>query len=258
MSHDHLDEIRINTSPTRSDDDRQLREEASAANASKLIILFALCLAGLFIGFVLFDGYLSRPASRTPRTANREPVRYAVLEDEIVNGGRLRDVAVRINHSISENDMKAIAKDVLAEDGNPGTLSIFFLLPAMEIGKGAWGRALFRPDLRVEIFDMTEEDEVGFRKPVRARGRVIGTWLWVLSSTTRSRTISEDNGKFYLTQRFKDGRQAEEPLVELVPGRKYARASDHHGDYMVIDNQGRLQLWDPEGRHDTLQRLGPD
>ena len=128
----------------------------------------------------------------------------------------------------------------------------------MEIGKGAWGRALFKPDLRVEIFDVSVEDEVEFRKPVRARGRVIGTWLWVLPTWSRTRTISEDNGEFYLTQRFKDGRQGEELLVELVPGRKYARASDRHGDYMLIDNEGRLQLWDPEGRFDTLQRLGPD
>ena len=96
MSHDHLDDIRINTSPTRSDDDRRLREEASAANASKLIILFALCLAGLFIGFVLFDGYLSRPASRTPRTASREPVRYTLVQDDVVNSPWHKSISVSL------------------------------------------------------------------------------------------------------------------------------------------------------------------
>jgi hypothetical protein len=258
MSHDRLEDIRINVSSTRSDERLRRGEGASEWSTAKPIVIFASCLALLFIAFVLIDGCVSRLGSGTAKPAKNEAVRYAIVEDKVVNGGRLRDVAVRIKRAVSENDMKAIAKDVLAHGGNPGTLSIFFLLPEMEIGKGAWGRALFKPDLRVEIFDMTEDNEAELRKPVRARGRVIGSWLWVLPSSTRSRTISEDNGNFYLTQRFADGSQGEEPLVELAPGRKYARASDTHGDYMLIDNQGRLQLWDSEGRIDTLQRLGPD
>ena len=49
MSRERLEDINLDTSSTRSDDVRRLQVAAPEENAAKPIILFAACLAGLFI-----------------------------------------------------------------------------------------------------------------------------------------------------------------------------------------------------------------
>lgn len=251
MANNEHDEIRIDTSASGTPSD------ASPGKHLAGVVYLVIGLALVFVVIVLVDQFFGSSSTRPSKLEASVAVPYTVLQDRTVNGGELREVLVRIKRALPEGDVKAIAHEVRRSKGNPGKLSIGFLLPAMEVGKGAWARALFKPDLEVTIFDISVADDAAFRKPVRARGRIIGTWLWVLPSSSRTRTISEENGVYYLTQRFADGDQGEERLVEMEPNRKYARVGDRRGDYMLINGKGQLELWDPEGRIDTLERVGP-
>ena len=191
-----------------------------------------------------------------------EPVKpadsYEVISDKNVNAGQLREVWVRIEKPISEIALRKIAARVKATDrkGHPKT-SIAFLLPAMEVNKGAWARAVFRPKLEVTIFGASVEEHDALLNQKEPGGNSVGTWLRVLpGGSTHTITISKsDDGTLTATYSYPDGASWTKGVVEIERGRKYRKSEAQFGEFQVIDAEGNLELWDEQGRIETLKRV---
>jgi hypothetical protein len=183
---------------------------------------------------------------------------YEVISDKSVNAGQLREVWVRIEKPIPEVALRKIATRVKATDrkGHPKT-SIAFLLPAMEMNKGSWARAVFRPKLEVTIFGASVEEHDALLNRKEPGGNSVGTWLRVLpGGSTHTITISKsDDGTLTATYSYPDGASRAEEVVEIDRGRKYRKAKAQFGEFQVINAEGDLELWDEQGRIETLQRV---
>jgi len=213
---------------------------------NRIHCIVAVCTLGVFAG-AAYGAEPGKPADS-----------YEVISDKSVNAGQLREVWVRIEKPISEIALRKIAARVKATDrkGHPKT-SIAFLLPAMEVNKGSWARAVFRPKLEVTIFGASVEEHDALLKQKEPGGNSVGTWLRVLpGGPTHTITISEsDDGTLTATYSYPDGASRAEEVVEIDRGRKYRKAKAQFGEFQVINAEGDLELWDEQGRIETLKRV---
>lgn len=213
---------------------------------NRIRCIVAVCSLGIFAG----AAYGAEPGKRGDA--------YEVISDNSVNAGQLREVWVRIEKPISEIALRKIAARVKATDrkGHPKT-SIAFLLPAMEVNKGSWARAVFRPKLEVTIFGATVEEHDALLNRKEPGGNSVGTWLRVLpGGSTHTITISKsDDGTLTATYSYPDGASRAEEVVEIDRGRKYRKAKSQFGEFQVINAEGDLELWDEQGRIETLKKV---
>ena len=82
------------------------------------------------------------------------PAYSIISDDEFGIRKEKREVAVRLEEPATEAELTAIAHKIKGEKRKSYEwTNILYLLPDMELGDGAWARALFNPDLEVRIFD---------------------------------------------------------------------------------------------------------
>jgi hypothetical protein len=183
---------------------------------------------------------------------------FEVISDRSVNAGQLREVWVRIEKPVPESAVREIAQQVKAADRkrHPKT-SVMFLLPAMEVNKGAWARAVFRPKLEVRILGASVPEHEALAAQKDPPGDSVGTWLRVLpGGSTHTVTISKsDDGTLTATYSYPDGASWAEEVVQIDRGRKYRKAKAQFGEFQVINDEGDLELWDEQGRIETLKKV---
>lgn len=171
-------------------------------------------------------------------------VTFVTLEDQPINGGSIRDVTVRIEEPISEDDLRALAKRIKADSRNtyPKT-SIFFLLPGQEPGKGAWARAIFAPELKITILGGAKDTKRALEQVPLPSGEVIGDWyLDAPGSSSHRITLFRRDGKTFMQKAFGDGSSGEYEVVPLG-GHRYQMAENPHGDWIAINERGNLDFY---------------
>jgi hypothetical protein len=218
-------------------------------NGNALLRISLLCFACVGIGTAC-----SKPA----RKAKAGTPAYQIVSDKSVNAGQLREVWVRIAEPISESAVRKVAQHVKSKGATkaPKT-SVSFLLPSMEVGKGAWARAVFRPELDVKIIGPTvAEYKAAMATRNQPVGQVVGKWLWPLpGGLTRTITIIEQkNGEIVVAYAMDGSEGYVDELVEVEPRRKYQKQRARFGEFQVIADDGRLELWDENGLIETLAR----
>lgn len=179
---------------------------------------------------------------------------YEVIQDKVINAGAIRDVLVRIPEPISENDVRRIAAEVEASSKKkyPKT-SIFFLLPGMEPNKGAWARALFRPDLQVTIIGAPVEEKKKIDAAPLPQGTIIGEWYYDAPMLSHRITFLCRGEKVFMAKTFSDGSAGEEEILFLGQ-RKFSRKNDKRGEWMEVNSRGDLDFYDQQGRADSASR----
>ena len=236
----------------------QPAKQASAVGCLLLMVLAGGCLTALSLvgkqGKQIAGRNVQRVAELTGD--DRDAAQYRVISDESVNGGRLREVIVRIEKPVSEQIIGSIAKLVRSQDArhHPKT-SIFFLLPTMEPGKGAWARAVFQPELEVTIIGMTVQEYALAVSPRLRDHAVIGKWLRHLPNQVIA-FMEKPDGTLVASYEAPSGEGYTHEIEQLSPGRKFRRKNFKTSDFQVINTEGNLELWDEHGLIETLQRVG--
>ncbi len=211
------------------------------------LVFLATCTAGLVAAHALGE---------EPRKAAKTVPSYEIISDDSVNAGQLRDVWVRIAKPLSEADVRRIAARVKAMDRkkHPKT-SIAFLLPAMEKNKGAWARAVYRPQLEVMILGLDEAEHAALVGRGGQKENTVGRWLRSLPSSSYTITITmAADGSAVATHTYPNGDKQTYELEELTPRRKYRRKDAQFGEFQLINGEGNLELWDDQGRIETLPK----
>lgn len=219
--------------------------------------VFLACVLG-FLGLVMC-ATLQRPRLVSGKQTSATIATYTIIKDDAVPGTK-RTVDVRLSCKVSEATLISLAAKI--KDSDPHLYQrtfIYYFLPNLEVGTGAWASTHFDPDLKVDILGLTIEQERALtRETGSERGQEIGRWLDGRQFVGNRITIYRENGRVFMVNKYFDGSHSKQELIERrsSKGRKFEeKKGSDFGDYFLIDRQGNLQFWDQEGYFYTAKNI---
>lgn len=167
-----------------------------------------------------------------------------------------REINIRLEEQISEDDLTVIAKYL--KEQNPGfkRLFIFYLLPDMKLGAGAWATTHYNPNLEVNILGLSKSEEKQLKQASNVSGEVIGKWYDSSPYVESTLIIYKYAGKLMFKTIYKDGSENEKTLQESTVGgkRKFVYESSY-GEYLLVHTDGNLGIYDRDGHIATAKRI---
>ena len=254
------------------------------------------CLVLCFLGFIFFAGIFGKTLSSFDRktvlppapannntaaltvkpvapsfqkSANRvneksyfQGIQYTVIENEKQRIGNIQKciISIRLEKKVTEDFLRSFALKLQKNETEKYDLFfIFYILPDMEFGKGAWATTHFNPNLEVKILGMTidEENKLLSRKSSHS-GEIIGEWVdhGILGGRY---TFLKENGKFIMVTDFKDGSKLEKEMLIQRTVSGEIRLDDvkknDFGEYFVIESDGDLGLYGENGLFRTIHSI---
>ena len=186
-------------------------------------------------------------------------ITYSIINSNIIPGIK-RSLDVRLNEKVSEATLRTIALKLKAQDSRYYKRTfICYYLPGMEVDTGAWATTHFNPNLKVRILGLTVEQENALRQlPDDASREVIGIWLDESPFIGSRITIFRQNDKLFMEKTYKDGSGSKKEIVEKLSGKNRTfrkKEGSSVGEFYLIDNHGKLQMWDQEGIIWTAKKI---
>ena len=111
-----------------------------------------------------------------PQTNIPDDVKYDIIDEEINDKMSKCNLNIRLNKKVDEVVLKDIALTLREDRKNFKNLWIFYLLPDMEPGAGAWATTHFIPDLELKILGATEQEDKELAETPLPDGEIIGQW----------------------------------------------------------------------------------
>ena len=191
-----------------------------------------------------------------PPTADNPP--YEIISRDR-SGNTRCSFTVRLEERVPESSIRNIAEEIKRREAEECERTfIVHLLPGMEVDAGAWATSHFTPNLEVRILGMTVEQANSV--PPAPDSEVVGRWR---DSSPPGRVLTVVRRDDQLIERwdYADGSNSEDSLEEsqLPDGRLRLedQGGNANGDYYVVETDGRLGLYDGDGRWSLLQRESP-
>lgn len=198
-------------------------------------------------------------SSASDRSGIPADVTYAIIESSVLTHVK-RSINVRLNKAVCEEVLRAIALKLKAQDPQPYERTfIYYYLPEMLVGHGAWATTHFNPDLEVDILGLSAQDEAKLlaERPAKTH-EVIGRWLDESPSVASRVTIYREEGNVFVEWAFADGKIVKELKEKTLPGgdRRFDPLSGEgllgaggaaSGEHLIIGTDGHLQIRDKSG-----------
>lgn len=230
------------------------------------IIIFTVV---IICGFLIYNNRKENTISHTdnsdrPNSTSQQSegtVTYSIINIEINN--KVKTIAsVLISKKIPEFELRSLATKIKS-DINPvsNRVRLFFLLPGMTMGNGAWARADFNPDLRVDMIEQSIETEnkMADYKATLSDSNFIGLWNANLSGDFIYRLKRGPNDKFTLDF-YSPSENSSGPLPALlkktkIKGKIAFRDIDEPNEYYIIESNGDLSAFDERGYITSYRKL---
>ncbi len=166
------------------------------------------------------------------------------------------NIEVRLNKKLTKEELKIIANNLRGTRKSYDKLWIFYYLPEMKVGSGAWATTHFTPDLEVEILGSTIAEEKSAIEKINVIGNVIGTWSEEQYTSTKV-VIYKEKEKIYIKTIYKNGQESVEELIakKIKSGMKYEEAEGNpNGEYYVLENDGNLGYYNKQNNRFTIAK----
>lgn len=121
-------------------------------------------------------------------------------------------IYIQIPEQLTEPQLKEIAAQMRNENRNYERLFIFYLLPEMEIGFGAWATTHYNTELEISIMGANKAEEEILKNPELPKGEIIGKWYDKTPYMEHSVMIFKTDGKYKMKETYKDGSASEKDL----------------------------------------------
>lgn len=158
--------------------------------------------------------------------------------------GQKYELDIRLTKKVDERELKEIANELRRERKQYKRLWIFYYLPGMETGAGAWATTHFTPDLEISILGLTSEEEKKLTKDALNQSRdTIGIWMDDRPYVGSTITLYRENGKLFLKIKYKDGSGSNDEMTEssdAIGTKLVEKGGNVHGEYFVLDKKGNL------------------
>jgi methyltransferase-like protein len=191
---------------------------------------------------------------------------YSVVKIDTDNEIKF-SVQVRIDRILSEDELKNIALNVKSDIKAKSKKGyVFFLLPEMETDNGAWASVEFQPEISVNIFGPTIEDNQkinsSIKREIRSLSdkRFIGIWIDNSLGEIALIGIRKDKQEGYIKE-YIDPTTFEVAIITFLLNKVkkngvtiFKEKESFSGDYYIIEKNGDLSSYDNQGYIATYRR----
>jgi hypothetical protein len=187
-----------------------------------------------------------------------EGINYTVIEKSDWQNYTCR-ISIRLEQKVSKEFLQKLAVKLRQEEAIKYTkILISYYLPGMKPVSGPWATSHFNHGLEVKILGTTiEDDKALMSNPENSSDEIIGEWLDDPYVGTKY-TLLKNNGKILLIRMFKDGSSSEKEMIQKTQSERLRFeeiGGNNFGDYFLIDNNGRLYVYDYTGLLSTMRSV---
>lgn len=231
----------------------------------------------LILGWIVYAVFISDNGSATQNTPTSRSVPPQKIEEiphapaipsdvvfSIISESKIQrlrhNIDVRLNKKVSKAVLSSIALELRnLEQGDYERTFIFYYLPEMVVGSGAWATTNYDPELEVKILGFTLDEEKKKIQEIKNNTRdLVGIWKDESPYTASTMSLYRDKGKLYLEINYKDGSNSTEEMKEskLENGIKLVEKGDNrHGEYFILDENNILHAAGKNGVFMTYERV---
>jgi hypothetical protein len=174
------------------------------------------------------------------------PPAYTLLKVEPNPALSKVNMDVLLPGKLTEEELRQVALHLKAEHSGYAKTWIFYYLPGMKPGAGAWATTHFTPDLEVSILGASQVQERQ-AKQADVPGTVLGRW-YEEQYTQSGLVIYQQKGRYHIRTRYKDGTSSDELLKRKGNTFTYAETGSFNGEYFKLLPNGNLGLLNREGK----------
>lgn len=179
---------------------------------------------------------------------------YKVLKDESNLKLQKNQLTVEINEKLTESQVATLAEKLYKSKDKQRRFYIFYLLPGMKDGSGAWATSHFDPDLKIDIMGATPKEEMAENAAAdKVEGDIIGKWHEE-QYTAADYVIFKKDNKIFIKTFFKNGQTMDEELKSKKAdnGTRYENIEGGiNGEYFILNNNGELEFYNNENKKFT-------
>lgn len=180
---------------------------------------------------------------------------YNIIEDNSNSALEKNQLTIEINQKLSEGQIATLAEELFNSKEKQRRFYIFYLLPGMKNGSGAWAFSHFDPELEIQILGSTSHQDniVNVKADEKIDGEVIGKWREE-QYTSSNYIIFKKDSKIFIRTIYKNGQTSDEELKEkkVNNGTRYDYKEDgYNGEYFIINKNGELEFYNSENKNFT-------
>ncbi len=183
-------------------------------------------------------------------------VSYEIIDEETNESIGKSNIDIRLNKRVNEEILTEIAKELKKTRNEYSKIWIMYVLPNMEVGKGAWATTNFTPELEVEILGGTTE-EINIMESKTVKGEILGKWRDYNPLSESNHFLVREEGSLKMkTISHKDGWDDVKDLKESnQEGKiKYEYENDF-GEYYLLEDNGNMSIFDENGKIKELIKI---
>ena len=170
---------------------------------------------------------------------------FKILKENINDSISKCNLDIELNRKVSEQELTNLANKLRGTRAKYDKVWIFYTLPNMKVGSGAWATTHFTPTLEVKILGSTDKEESNTNNAANVvDGKQIGKW-YEQQATSATYLYYEKDNKFFMKTIFKDGTSMEAKMNQkkVSNGLQLTDPEDTHGEYYIISKSGELEFY---------------
>ena len=183
---------------------------------------------------------------------------YKIIEDKSNDALEKNELTLEINKKISVEQIATLADKFFSTKKKQRRFYIFYLLPSMKIGSGAWATSHFDPELDIKIIGATKEQESSMKKSSDSvEGEIIGKWHEE-QYTKSTYIIFKKQNKTLLRILFSNGQISDEEIVMIEKNKQKRinyKGDGYNGEYFILNKDKTLGFYNSEGKNFTTAKV---
>lgn len=162
-------------------------------------------------------------------------------------------IDVRLSRKLTKDEIKIVATEIMNKYSGYTKYFIFYWLPNVEIGTGAWATSHFNNNsLFVNIQGVDEATEKKLKNAKIPEGTLIGKWYDGRAMVENTIIIYKKGNVTRAREVYKGGGFNEKDLTKS--GSKYIYENDF-GEFYKIESDGNLGLYSQNGRYGVASKI---
>lgn len=183
-----------------------------------------------------------------------KPFTYEIISEEehvdLENGFNKSRLEIRLDKKIDKKQLEKIAETFRETRNSYDNLWIFYYLPEMKVGSGAWATTHFTPDLEIKILGATaEQTKKIVDKSNEIEGKIIGKWKEE-QYTSSVYVLYQNNGQLIMRTISPNSQTSDEKLFKKKDGSsiRYDYTEGYNGEYFKVNSNNELEFYNKEDK----------